>query len=179
MSRTAGPIKERFMSKVQVGTGDECWIWTGQLTDNGYGTVFVPRQNGNRSRQQRAHRVSFTLFNGEIPPGMMVCHRCDNPPCVNPAHLFLGTAQDNANDCVSKGRTNARKGENSVRSKLTEAQVIQIRHRFHNDGWNKSQLSREYGVSHRCIYKIIHNETWQLSATVGQPMSDGACHNPT
>ena len=77
---------------------DGCHIWTGSLSVKGYGCTSV---NG---KSVRAHRVSYTVYNGEIPNGLIVCHRCDNPPCVNPAHLFLGTYLDNEQDKLSKGR---------------------------------------------------------------------------
>ena len=77
---------------------DGCHIWTGVKNPKGYGVTNF------KAKALRAHRVSYTIYNGEIPYGMLVCHRCDNPPCVNPAHLFLGTASDNEQDKLSKGR---------------------------------------------------------------------------
>lgn len=95
------PLKDRFWSKV-VKT-DTCWIWigAGSTSKKGYGQIRLP---GAKGRQTSAHRVSWILHRGEIPIGLDVLHKCDNPPCVNPDHLFLGTNQDNVNDKVSKGR---------------------------------------------------------------------------
>lgn len=91
----------RFWIRVDGSAGDDaCWPWLGARDPKGYG------QAGKR---WRAHRVAMFLTNGPIPPGMFVCHHCDNPPCCNPAHLFIGTVTDNMRDCAAKGRT-SRKG---------------------------------------------------------------------
>lgn len=89
-------VAGRFWSKVDKGPG--CWTWTGATQNYGYGAVTI------HGLTRRAHRVSWELAHGPIPDGLHVCHRCDNPPCVNPDHLFLGTAQDNVDDKDAKGR---------------------------------------------------------------------------
>ena len=90
------PLGDRFGTKVQSGSG--CWEWTGTRTKRGYG------QLGVSGKTKWAHRVSWEINNGPIPDGLFVCHHCDNPPCVRPSHLFLGTHQDNMRDMAEKGR---------------------------------------------------------------------------
>jgi hypothetical protein len=89
---------ERFMSKVDKRGDDECWEWQAGKNPRGYG------QFSFKGRQKMAHRVIWILTNGPIPAGFFICHKCDNPSCVNPAHLFPGTPLDNTRDCISKGR---------------------------------------------------------------------------
>ena len=98
LMRPRVPVSERFFSFVSVGSADACWPWTGRKFENGYGQFKL----GSKCR--KASRVSWELHNGPIPEGKYVLHRCDNPPCVNPTHLFLGTHKENMSDMVAKGR---------------------------------------------------------------------------
>lgn len=91
-----------FSSRYAVGAEDECWIWEGQKNPKGYGEYFVGGRN------YKAHRIAYYLHTGDWPADRLVCHSCDNPSCVNPHHLWLGTAQDNSDDMVRKGRTGPR-----------------------------------------------------------------------
>lgn len=92
---------EKFWARVDKSGGDNaCWSWTGALYRNGYGSVYLRPKLYLRTR-----RVAYELTHGEIPDGLYICHRCDNPPCCNPAHLFAGTAKDNFEDMVKKGRS--------------------------------------------------------------------------
>ncbi len=110
MSKPATPVAERFWPKVDRRGPDECWEWKAARQAEGYGKMFTT----NRCRPERAHRVSWVLHHGPIPDGMFVLHRCDNPPCVNPAHLFLGTNLDNIEDMGRKGRHRGRYSERQV-----------------------------------------------------------------
>lgn len=93
-------LEERFWEKVDKRGPDECWLWKAGRDRNGYGHIGV-----GKGRSTRAHRVSWELANGsEIPVGLLACHTCDNPPCVNPAHIFIGTMADNLQDASAKGR---------------------------------------------------------------------------
>lgn len=106
----------------------------------------------------RVHRLSWFIHNGPIPKHLFVCHKCDNRACVNPKHLFLGTADDNVQDAVRKGRM--ARGETSGTHKLTEKQVLEIRKRVKN-GEKQLPLAAEYGVQGPAIFKIVHRERWR------------------
>lgn len=93
------PLADRFWAKVQKAGPDDCWPWLASRMPKGYGKLGIAS-----TTPKLAHRVSWELHYGPIPEGLFVCHRCDNPPCVNPAHLFLGTCTDNLRDMVAKGR---------------------------------------------------------------------------
>lgn len=138
------PPLERFMTKVEKRGPDECWEWQGYRQPSGHGQF--ARIDG--TVREPAHRSAYTLLVGEIPAGMCVCHTCDNPPCVNPSHLFLGTQADNVADMASKWRT---------RSKLTPAQVEEIR----NSTEKSRDLAARFGLkSHKSILNIRHGRTF-------------------
>lgn len=105
-----------------------------------------------------AHRVSWVLHHGPIPPGLLVCHRCDNPRCVNPEHLFLGTAKDNSQDMVRKGRVS--QGDRHPYAKLTTEQVVVIRKRA-ADGDDPGQIASDFGVSEWNVIHVIRRHTWK------------------
>jgi hypothetical protein len=149
-SRTR-PFEERFWEKVDK-SGD-CWEWTAGRIPSGYGSVYYQEQ------RQPAHRVAWQLVNGPIPPGMFVCHHCDNPPCVRPDHLFLGTPAENSADRNRKGRLNPPRGERSP-TRLTTLDVISIRD-MRERGASHAQLGRAFGLSPTAIAHICHRRTWR------------------
>lgn len=141
--------QKRFWSKVEKTDG--CWIWRACLNNMGYGQVRA------RGIAHLAHRVSWELANGSIPDGLLVLHRCDNPPCVNPKHLSLGTARDNSDDRETKGRGRPPRGERCARAVLTIEKVRAIRARAAED---RGVLAAEFGVGRRTINQIIARVRW-------------------
>lgn len=149
--------EERFWKKVDKRGRDECWVWTGGVNRWGYGNF---KWNGHVSN---ASRFSWELFNGVIPPKIFVCHKCDNPPCVNPNHLFLGTHSDNMRDAYQKGRMRGHesyKGEKSNLSKLTEKEVVLIRALRKDENLKLRELAKRFSVTEVAISKIINRQTW-------------------
>lgn len=148
----SGSDIDRLLAKMEVNEQTGCWEWRASLNTNGYG------QFRFRARPQQAHRVSWILHNGEIQRGAYVLHRCDNPLCINPAHLFLGDQSDNANDAVSKGRwgKRGRKGEAHGRAKITEADVRAIRASVEP----ASHLADRYGISVSAVRHIKMRRSW-------------------
>lgn len=144
----SGPYIERL--------GSKCWLWLGSKAGRGYGKL-APQYH---CIAYSAHRFMWTLENGPIPKGMYICHHCDNPSCVNPAHLFLGTPKDNAHDKVSKGRANHPRGEKSGLSKLTENDVKDIRHMY-AVGHTQEEIAGQYCVSRVSISYIVNRVTWK------------------
>lgn len=160
--------EERFWSYVDRKSPEECWEWTGCRFNTGYGMLGV----GSKCRS--THRLSWELHFGPVPGGLWVLHRCDNRSCVNPAHLFLGTARDNYHDSRAKGRHSAadrhgmrrhperiRRGEQSNPARLTDAKVVAIRQRYKAGGISQSALAREYGVTQSTIWNILFRKTWK------------------
>ena len=145
--------KERFMAKVEPEPNTGCWLWKGYVLPDGYGAVSIA---GKRSRA--AHRISWELFRGEIPPGMLVCHRCDVRACVNPEHLFLGSLQENAADMKRKGRSRA--GESNPAAKLKAAEVREIKAMMARPGFSARETAARFGVSPGLIYAIRKGRAW-------------------
>jgi len=146
------PWTERFWAKVDVRGPDECWPWTAAADRLGYGRI------NSDGVPLLAHRCAWILTNGPIPDGMCVCHGCDNPPCCNGRHLFLGTKADNNADMAAKGRA-AQRGEGNVHAKLTERDVLAIR-RLHGSGRSQVSIAREFGVAPQTILRVINRLTW-------------------
>lgn len=149
--------EDRFWEKVDKRSEDECWNWTAYRDRNGYGTLEYPPP---RRGFWRAHRFSYELHFGPIPEGLNVCHRCDNPSCVNPAHLWVGTTQDNNRDRDAKGRTAPQHGEHNPSSKLRDADVRRIRE-LAEKGIRNKELALMFGVSKPLVTLITQRKIWK------------------
>lgn len=163
---TLRALTNAFWRHVAVGDQGECWVWTG-ATAQGYGVWAFS------GRMQGAHRIAWILQHGPIPEGRYVCHRCDNPPCCNPKHLFLGSQGENMADAAAKSRVargdrhyTRRNPEAVLRghqhgcAKLTPDDVRAIRRRA-AQGETQLALGEEFGVTQTTIFKIVHRQRWR------------------
>ncbi len=150
--------EERFWAKVARANHLECWNWQASTDKNGYGRFRV------QGRDLRAHRVSYILAYGPILAGKFVCHSCDNPGCVNPAHLWAGSLQDNKDDCVQKKRVAF--GGAHANTRLSAEAVRSIRMEWVPGTRSLSRLGRKYGVSHVQIRNIIYNKSRKYDGVI-------------
>lgn len=146
-------FKEHFEARLMRNSETGCLEWTGGKLRAGYGRVRV----GEKSHL--AHRVAFALANGPIPSEQCVCHRCDNPSCCNPDHLFLGSQSENVTDMWKKGRAYDRTGSKNSSAKLTEDDVREIR-RLKAEGAVQADLAKRFGVSTVAISLIVLRKKW-------------------
>ena len=153
IDRTHASPMERLFRGVAVN-GRGCMEWSGSKNPKGYGRIKVD------GRCVLTHRLSWELHNGVAPHGMHVCHSCDNPACVNPDHLFIGTNQDNVDDRVRKGRSSSNAGTKNGRAKLTEDHVRIIR----ASERGASDLAREFGVTPSAVCAARHGRNWRAEA---------------
>jgi len=152
--------KDRFEKFILPEPNSGCWLWDGSTNGRGYGSFCLHGRSGG------AHRASYQLYKGAIPAGLLVLHKCDVPPCVNPDHLFLGTHADNTADMVKKGRARWGRrgqrgcvsGENNGRAKLTTADVLVIR----SSSETNMDLARQFGVHNAQISRIRHHHRWAV-----------------
>jgi hypothetical protein len=144
--RLKKPVKERFLKHVEVGGEDECWNWTGAKNQVGYGEIGVD------GKSVGAHRLSYEIFVDKIPGGLYVLHKCDNPACVNPSHLFLGTHQDNMDDMCDKGR---------IARVLTIEKAREIKRLLAEGNTAKRAIARQFGVNHGLINDIAKGKKWK------------------
>lgn len=155
-SNDNGP--DKFWSLVDRRGADECWNWMSPSAyEGGYGSFSY------KGKSQRANRLAWQFTYGEIPGGMFVCHQCDNPPCCNPNHLFLGTTQENSKDKTTKGRAKGSnlKGVKNGRSKLTESEVIEIRNLHYIVPGR--ELAKRFGVCYTTIKDIFAERKYKTT----------------
>ena len=153
--RKARTLSEHLAAYVRPGRPDECWPWTGYVNAKGYGRL-LRGQNG----RIYAHRAAWVIANGPIPDGLILRHACDNPACCNPAHLLLGTYQDNVNDAVSRRRHSY--GERAPQARLTLEQVLAIRALL-SEGMSQPQVAARFGMSRSAIGHIAQGSTWRTA----------------
>jgi len=145
--------EERFWEKVNICDEDECWEWLASKSKKGYGHFDA------RCGESRAHRYSWVVYFGEITDELQVLHHCDNPSCVNPKHLFLGTAKDNTQDMLKKGRDRLI-GDKNGQSKLT-SEKVKVARVLRKMGWTYQKIADIYNVSNATIFHAINGNTWK------------------
>jgi len=155
MGRPRIPLAERFWTKIQ--RTDSCWEWTGATDRNGYGVISVPTQNKRYQVFRKTHRVAWELAYGAVTGELCVLHHCDNPKCVRPTHLFLGTHSDNAHDKYAKGR----QAKGMQRSSLTDVDVCTIRAKYATGGISQQALAVQYNIGREAIGKIVRRDNWK------------------
>ena len=143
------PLKERFEEKIYIEPNSGCWLWTASCDSTGYGQIYNDSVRG----PERTHRVAWKLYNGEIPEGMHVLHKCDTKVCVRPDHLFVGTANDNVQDMINKKRNAV--GERRA-IKLTEKKAREI----YFDNRVQQVIADEYGVDQALVSRIKSRKQW-------------------
>lgn len=146
------PIEDRFWLKVdQSGGGDACWPWTGKRRGNGYGVLW----DGG---EKPTHRVAYELTIGPIPEGLVIRHKCDNPPCCNPRHLEIGTVAENNRDTAERGRSTM--GEKNARAVLTNDEVREIR-MLRAGGTTLAVIAQRFGIGVMTVSHIVRRNTWK------------------
>lgn len=143
-------MRARFEAHAMPEPNSGCWLWMGAMRGDGYGTFYI-----GTYKAIGAHRAAWQIFNGPIRPGLQVCHKCDVCLCVNPDHLFLGTAKENAADRERKGR--GVRGEQSSVAKLSEAAALAVKH----DPRQHQEIARDHSVSRRTVSQIKRAQRWR------------------
>jgi hypothetical protein len=149
--------EERLFQKIVIDPLTNCWNWNASLARGGYGALSI------KGKTTKAHRFSYTMWKGKIPEGLLVCHTCDNPPCVNPNHLFLGTNADNMRDMSLKGRGCT--GNKNAPSSLTDALALAIK----KDPRPLKLIAAERGMHFKSIEAIKKGTTWKHLPDVAPP----------
>lgn len=154
-ARKRTDLRDRFATKYVVGQ-DGCWEWTAALDHWGYGHIHTGSEIDGNRRMEKAHRVSWKLHRGPVAEDLCVLHHCDNPRCVNPDHLFLGTHADNTEDKKKKGRE--ARGERHGRAKLSDEQVREIR--ALEGVKSRREIAEIYGISSSTVTHILLGIIW-------------------
>lgn len=146
-------IESRLQKHTKLSNG--CWVFNGSLDKDGYG-VFTY----GRGKQVRAHRMAFEFYVGPIPNLILVCHSCDNPSCINPEHLFLGSPKDNTQDMIKKQRRPVLSGDDHPNAKLTEHQAHEIK-QLRKQNVPLRSIANQYGISFQTVSSIAKGTTWK------------------
>lgn len=157
--------RDRFWDKVEMGGSDDCWEWKGaRHPTQGYGFIYAGRLYQRNKHWVKAHRLSWEIAHRrQVPEGRCILHHCDNPPCVNPVHLYLGSRADNANDRAERkrGKEHRQRGEDNDNAKLTEKDVRSIieelRRLPRRSQWT---IAREFGIGQAQVSRIMRRENW-------------------
>lgn len=149
--------REAFYQFVVPSGCDECWPWQGVIKENGYGYINAWNDEEQRFKVAYAHRISYEIHHGPIPPGMHVCHSCDNRACCNPSHLWVGSRLDNMQDAAAKKRIAV--GERCGTAKLTDDQVAEIR-RLSSLGTKQAEIASMFGTSQPNVSRIVNEKGW-------------------
>ena len=156
--RNGASVEERLRFHGWTVTDAGCWGWNRSRNREGYGFLWVDGVT------RRVHRLAYETWVGPIPEGLLVRHKCDNPPCMNPEHLELGNDLDNAADRESRGRGNHNGANRPYRMgghpKLTDSQIIELRQRYTGEPGQQTRFAAEYGISQQAISRIVRGETW-------------------
>lgn len=162
MKRRGQPIyslHERLLRMILVDPNTGCHEWQGTKC-HGYGRLTIGSRTDGTRRTGSAHRISYFIHHGKLPEGHEVCHRCDNPSCINPEHLFSGTRQDNVDDREAKGRNRPNKGSKVGTSKLKEVDIPVIINMKMN-GNSSRDIAKKYNVDHSTILNIVNRSSWK------------------
>jgi len=149
-------LEECFWKKVDKKAENECWEWKGSKDNGGYGVMFKSRYP---IKWYKSNRLSWEIHFGDIPEGLLVCHKCDNPACINPKHLWLGTIADNNRDRENKGRGALLYGENNPNAKLTKEDIMKIKE-LRKTGMTQQKIADMYRVSQVNIGRILSGRLW-------------------
>ncbi len=155
-------LAARLLAKRLVAPVTDCWEWQGYRERYGYGTISTGSRSDGTKRKILAHRAAWMAWHGNIPADLAVLHKCDNPACFNPNHLFLGTQADNMRDMAQKGRSNS--GARNPGAVLTKEQAVEI---FALPG-RQADIAARFGVSRSTVGKIKRGEAWGLLPPKGK-----------